>query len=737
MSEIAVFLCLFCVPAQAGEESPQPPARPAEALATTPQPPARLELTDPPVELPRRYRPTPPELVAEAMMLPAGHTLAGQPMTLASVLSAARERPEQLEVVRTYWQLVEAVAVYRFQHEYDRRLQELDTPPEFAARMAAARAASKARLGEAELRVVAAQHALAVQAGFPIDSALPLPADHPHVGQYITRFRELFGSRIAPPAAQRLDRTLPIRFQAIEAQAGAVAAALDAHQIITEDLEGSSLDAQLDCLAELNRLQRDWIAAVCRYNQDIAEYAVAVAPIGTNGAGLVALLIKPEPDRVRPLVSDEASAVQPAGLIEPIQPAAAAPRQPTGPELLPEFRREPTPAVRPPAGEPTPAVRPPAGEPTPAVRPPGGEPTPAVRPPAGEPTPARHSGEAAAPSAEPRPAGATEDDSGSVLPERPVVPIDPQALKTQPTGPKLSDPAEPAPLAPALFEVDGEASALPGGDAKRPGAQSRTAQRPVAALSPLYPGLAEASPGVRTKQLNLTLHWNRSLPSGSGEPIELLDCLGRRQGDRGGLIAAYWTTRERAAVHQVWQQHRQWLDELSHAMPGASPGVWRLRVARLAAEAASVAAHAELVESQFRLAEATGQSADAIWPLPATRPHSGQYLLKIESLPPELANTQPLRRLADMLPRLSANVRERATAVVEADAARVETEAAWLGGAATFSEVLHAVDRHTGQTLAFLEALTAYNHAIADYALHVLPEAAPDDLLVQALVMPE
>ncbi len=187
----------------------------------------------------------------------------------------------------------------------------------------------------------------------------------------------------------------------------------------------------------------------------------------------------------------------------------------------------------------------------------------------------------------------------------------------------------------------------------------------------------------------------------------------------------------------MWQQHGQWLEELSFALPDNASDGRRLRVARAAAAASAAAAHADLVDAQFHLAEAVGQSANRVWPTAVTRPHAGPYLLKSESLPPELARSWPLRRLADMVPRLSGNVREQATAVVEADAARVEAEAAWLDGAAPFEDVLRALDRQTDRTLAFLASLTAYNRAIADYALRVLPDTTPDEQLVKTLVMAE
>ena len=47
--------------------------------------------------------------------------------------------------------------------------------------------------------------------------------------------------------------------------------------------------------------------------------------------------------------------------------------------------------------------------------------------------------------------------------------------------------------------------------------------------------------------------------------------------------------------------------------------------------------------------------------------------------------------------------------------------------------LLASVNRQTRQTLAFLDTLTDYNRAIADYALTVLPPETPGDELAAAL----
>ncbi len=721
MLETLVFQCLLFAFGQASDGGPTIPtlapvsplipmasdavggSTPTAATDPVPEMPGQTWQTDPNGALPQAYRPTPPELVADAMMLPPGHTLTGQPITLSSVLSLVTDRAEQFQAIAAYWRLAETVALYRFQLDYNRQLQDLAAGPNQTARLAAARAASKAQLGRAELQAVAAQHEMAAYAEMTAESALPLPVDRPHVGQYITRFRELFGGRPAPPAARRLDRTLPIRFQAIEVQAQAVAAAEDACAALGNGIgdQGHDLADRLAGLALIHRQKSEWIIAVCRYNQDIAEYAVAVAPSGTNGAGLVGLLIRPGPESVRPLVSDDASALQPATMLEPIRDPATRPRM-SAPAELPDLRGRLIPGARPMPGEPTPAKRPDA------------------------PNPAGPVGE---------PGTSTQHDSSNLLPPRPVVPVDRQTLEGAPASGDSRFPETRRPAASPVEEGADAAPILDGGltTSLPPG---HVVRRPMAVLAPLYPGLATASPGTQAKQLAMTLHWNRSLPEAS-EPVELVDCLRRRTGDHRSLVVAYWQAKQQAAAYQAWQQHRQWLEDLSHAVADPPAAAARVRAARLAAEASVMAAHADLVDAQFRMAEEIGRSADAAWPVPATRPHAGPYLLQVESLPPDSARSQPLRRLVDTIPRLSASVWDYAAAVVEADAARAESEAAWLDGAATLDEVLGSLDRQTGQTLDFLASLTSYNDAIAEYALGVLPADTPAEQLVKTLVMAE
>ena len=64
-------------------------------------------------------------MVADAMTLPAGSGLVGQPLTLLSVLASTPDRRQQLETVRAYWQLLQAVAEYHFCLDHAQRLDRI------------------------------------------------------------------------------------------------------------------------------------------------------------------------------------------------------------------------------------------------------------------------------------------------------------------------------------------------------------------------------------------------------------------------------------------------------------------------------------------------------------------------------------------------------------------------------------------------------------------------------------
>jgi hypothetical protein len=253
--------------------------------------------------------------------------------------------------------------------------------------------------------------------------------------------------------------------------------------------------------------------------------------------------------------------------------------------------------------------------------------------------------------------------------------------------------------------------------------------------------LGEAAPAVRAKQLTLALHWDRSLPENTAKPMSLPECLAREVGNRRETLAVFWLARQRAAEYQAIVQESEFLENLSsdalerRGEPTGAVDMLYLRTARLGAKAALGEARAALIESQFELALRTQATAEKIWPLAATPPHSGSYELNLSAQPRQIVASRPMLRLSKAIPMLGESVQQHATAVVEADAARAAAQETYLSGAKPLGPVLHAIDLQTAQTIAFLQTLTDYNRSIADFALAVLPSNIPAEKLAAALVV--
>jgi hypothetical protein len=625
---------------------------------------------------------SPPQLVAEALTLPPESKLSGQPLSLLKALSAALDRRGQIDVAHAYWRLVRAVAMYRFAVDQQDQLQRLQAPTAEAALLRAAQASAAASLEQAEVEVVAAQHELAALMLLPPEAPLPLPADRPHVGPYLTHFQALFSTRIAPARAKLMDRILPIRRGAIEQRALAVQAAQEAVAAAVKNRD--ELASVLARMGESLRQQQEFIESACRYNDDIAEYAFSVAGPGTSVQTLVRMLIKPAAD----------ATVQSAAHNE------SAPTTPARPE-----GRAPVPSGRQGKADQNAA---------------------APAPPSRLPPVSKGKQEAPAPDSGWAPSGRKGSTAAPTGEEESVAPEG-----TQPAGPPAPEDIGPEASAKSARAIVPVEPPTPTTLHKLPGEPQ--AESPLmAAGDPLYPALAAVTPAERAKKLTAALQQDRALPEGIGEPISLQDCLGRQtSGDRYGLIKAYWLARQAASEYQVLAQKAQWLQGLAMRETKSS----RLRSAELTTKAAVEEAQAALIEAQFELAAHIGRVSAPLWPIPSTAPHSGKYLLKFDKQPRQLVESWPLRHTAAMIPGLTKAVQERAAAVVEADGVRAAAAASYQAGGQSVEQLLEGIDRQTDQALAFLQALTDYNLAIADYALTVLPPQMPSNRLAAALVV--
>lgn len=661
-----------------------------------PAPGAPEQSLDPP---PTRLRAS--DFLIRALTIPQDAPISGRPVPLVEVLSSTVDRAAQLQATEAYWKLASAVAEYNFcQDELDQllRLKPATTPGAEDAAAATARwleprtADTKARMHEAASSLVAAQYALAERLRIPAGQPLPLPADVPHVGPYRTRLADVYSRRVPPPQAILVDRTLPVRYEAIELRATAVQAALDSVDSLEEAYNGGKADlptlmASVDHLA---RQRRAFMGAVREYNDNIAAYALAIPAGGLTSQALASMLIKPRTESPGPTMTA-------GGLVAPSSPAGLSPvgSIPSGVERA--GFNQPIPQGEPPAnGRP---AAPPNRLDEPNLAPPQKQGQPTLAPPQGE-----EPGEPTLPKAD----GTDPFKSRTV--RKPTTPPSADAPAESPAIAAQIDPADAAHLPP----------------------------------QGLYPALVGLAPARQAQHLAEVLHLNCELPAPPSTNATLLQCLGTTPGlQRRALIDAYWNVREQAARYHVLMHEIEQLDEIAALLlnvssdPEAADAMLRLRSARCAAAADAADAHASAMMRQFVLTELAGRPVSVEWLLPATAPHAGGYQLKLDMQPQAVRDSAAVRRAAASIPLVQAALAERAAGVIAADTACAGTLVEMQSGRPAAAASISAIRDQADQTLAFLASLTEYNRLIADYVAGVVPPDTPSPILASALVKGE
>jgi len=288
---------------------------------------------------------------------------------------------------------------------------------------------------------------------------------------------------------------------------------------------------------------------------------------------------------------------------------------------------------------------------------------------------------------------------------------------------------------------------------------SRTARKPIpAAAGGLYQNIASAAPSLRTKKVAELLHWDRSLPADPSQQVTLGDYLERiGGGDRRVAITAYWHARERVAVYQALADRVDQLQALSeltvrlHDQAGGPAAMLRLQAARLVARAAVLDAHILLLGSQYELTRLVGASLDSPWLLPSTPPHAGRYRLQAEH-PDASKASRRLQYVSSVLPLLHQNLLDQTEAIVSTDGLRAQSisQAESLEHAAShpvgsgahtagqrspIDMALWTIARQSRETLGFLNTLTSYNLAIADYALATTAPGMPAQKFIATLIV--
>lgn len=611
------------------------------------------------------------------------------------------------------------------------------------AQLAAALSASRARIQEALVAAVDAQHQLAQQ----IRAARPvLTSDAPHVGPYRTEFRSVFAGRPAPAEGWRLDRTLPLRQREVLTRTAAV--------IATEDALDSRLDSYrrgecslaevLDAL-ELTVVERQgFVAAVRRYNDDIGDYATLIAPAGANEASLAALLIKPRTARI------------PAG-----SPSATRAPASDADVVVPEARHDGFESD----GVGAASFNEPIERPTsPAANARSAPPANPRRTPAAAPSAPRDT----APTA-PRSAPARSNAAPAAAPR--TAPAAPPAAEPSTDELQFDGPPDVSiePAAPTETQPNNSHSTYRVGTAvPAPGGSAEAATAAVLAETRLYADLAAQPEHRRAQHLTARLAGpavataaDQLAASDAGaagaellsfEPLSIEACLQAASEPRTGAnpnltarrrdaVTSYWQCREQAARVGVCVERAHLLSALgplvlarrAEADGAANALSWRAHT--LAAQAECEQAITDMIVADWQLNVALARPLDRPWYTTVNAPHAGRYLTKFNELAPALVQTAGVRQRADMIPQVYAAVTARAEGVVEADRLRSALLADYAAGRGSLTGVLHSLERQTTDSLAFLSDLTRYNQAIADYALAVVPIDLPIATLAGALVM--
>jgi hypothetical protein len=626
---------------------------------------------------------------------------------LVSVVATAPERQRQTEAIHAYWKLADAIGEYRCCYERQQRVARLRAGNGEAADLRTAQADAAAQVREAEVQVTTAQHDLAEILLLTPGTPLPLPEDRPLVGPYRTQFAQLFAGKQAPQRARMLDQTLPLRGRAVEGHAAALLAAEDTLDAAIELQAGGqeSLAGVLTALDSHIRQQRAFLAAVCRYNHDIADYALAVVPPQTTPDIIVGTLIKQNRPAAQPVMPLPTTATLPATYLAPAPTrGAGVPPAISGAGVPPAIPNQPTRARPPVAAGTTPEMAPPVGA-----------------------------------------------EETSPIETAPAVV--PNSLRgNEPEAPQLAPPQESAiPLVP---EKPGKAASPPADGEATGGPTTRSSQKPVlenglaqTSVQGAYAGLAGLTPAAQTNKLTTILYSERNLSAAVGQPsglpadkapvLRLIDCLRMSPaGSRTTVIETYWAACQVEAQYQNLAEQTQWLEALRPTLSAQSPplptAMLKLRAARLAVEADRADTEAERTAARFQLSAATGLGTEKTLPQAASLPFVGHWPLPASSS--DNYSWSHLR-LKAIIPRREAVITARAAVVVAADASRAAAAADFMAGRVSVERVLARIGLQAHETSAFLESVTAYNRAIAQYACATLPASSPAEKLVAALMV--
>ena len=276
-------------------------------------------------------------LATEILSARAGSPPPGRATSLLTIISTIHSRSQQTDAVHAYWRLTEAIGVTNLCSDEQRLLSQLRERPEEAAELRTAQAITVSDMSEASLQLTAAQQELAARIPTSSATGLPWPSDAPYVGAYRTYFDQLFSNRGAPEKAATINQILPLRLKAVDAHAAAVAASDEAFETVRNQQAGGEVRLHdfVRSLRQRSSARRAFWSSLCRYNHDIADYALAVVSPNVSPEVVVGTLIRQAPRAVRPGSTraevaapqsvEPSSFNEPAGTLAPTSSSTAVP----------------------------------------------------------------------------------------------------------------------------------------------------------------------------------------------------------------------------------------------------------------------------------------------------------------------------------------------------------------------------------------------------------------------------
>jgi hypothetical protein len=268
-------------------------------------------------------------LLEPAARAPGG-PLPDRPLPLLEALERSGDRTRRLWITQAYWKVAAACARLK---QATVAVERLDLVAPGAAGhdravLDALAAEARSERAEAEASLVAAQQELVDLVRLPVGEPLPWPIDRPLVTAYQTHFDSIFAARAATGRVRAIHRMLPSRHEALEARAAAVRAAAEAFTLAeVEHAKGNlPIEAVAAAQARLVRQERAFIDDVQIYNNEIAEYVMAVGDFSVPDDRFAAMLIgTPIPWRQQPVVVAAGATAEVQPPLAPTQPAAAVP----------------------------------------------------------------------------------------------------------------------------------------------------------------------------------------------------------------------------------------------------------------------------------------------------------------------------------------------------------------------------------------------------------------------------